>query len=73
LRKIYSHDNYWINIISIPNGNYKIVAKDKLTTAVLATIDIKLVDNYLKLDIEDNNGNIIFNVNYKDKVRAIWY
>lgn len=73
LKKDYLHENYWINIISIPNGKYKIFAKEKITGNIITSIDVELNNEYLSLAIENTFNNINFNILYKNKVSALWY
>jgi hypothetical protein len=73
LKKDYSYENYWVKVVSIPNGKYKIFAKEKITGNIITSIDVELNNEYLKLAIEKSINDIDFNILYKDKVDALWY
>jgi hypothetical protein len=73
ITKNNAHDNYWVKIIAIPNGKYKIKAIDKLTKKIYTNYEITLENEMLRLNIEKENNQIIFKQNYKHKMDAYWY
>ena len=73
ITKNNAHNNYWAKIIAIPNGKYNIKAIDKLTKKIYAYYEITLENEILKLNIERENNQIVFKLEYKDKIIAYWY
>jgi hypothetical protein len=73
ITKNNAHDNYWVKIIAIPNGKYNIKAMDKLTKKIYAYYEITLKNEILRLNIERENNQIIFKLDYKNKMDAYWY
>jgi hypothetical protein len=74
IKKTNAFENYWVKIISIPNGKYKILARNKTTKENIASIEVELNNEYVNLCLENNmNNNIIFRIEYINKITALWY
>jgi len=65
-------DNYWVIDFALPNGKYKITAKNKKTNNICAIIDIELNNERIHLNIEKENEEYIFKINQKSKFELFY-
>ena len=73
VKKDNGHNNYWVSIIAIPNGKYKIDIINKLTKQVCANYEVELNNELLNVNIEKEGSDFKFILNYKDQMNAYWY
>jgi hypothetical protein len=67
IEKEKERDNYWIIDFALPNGKYKVAAKNKKTNKICAIIDIELNNERIHLNIEKENEEYIFKIDYKSE------
>jgi len=75
--KVKKDDNrfneYWVEIIAIPNGKYTIFAKDENTNVTYANIEVELNNKLLSLNLVKENDIITFQIDYISDMNGFWY
>lgn len=68
------HENSYINCLSLPNGNYQIIVRNKNTGKNITSLEIVLKKEYANINIFiDEEKNISIEIENKHKVFALWY
>ena len=65
-------ENYWEIDFAIPNGKYKITAKNKNTNKICAIIDIELNNERIHLNLEKENEKYYFKIDNKHEFELFY-